>query len=490
MKILLINPPVVNDIGYPKSETPPLSLLYLAAFLEKNGYTDIKVIDADIERLSWSALGDLFARENPDIVGIGGPSFVLPALIKTAEIAREKLPSSLIITGGFGPTKEPEKVLNAANQAVDLIIMGEGEVTLLEIVQRKETGGKDFNNIKGLAFLNKENNLVFTEERECIMDLDSIPWPAFHLLTPDFSKYPGAPLSPKKYKEIGSPRATMLAARGCPHRCTFCSLGSRRYRQRSPKDVVAEMEFYKNKFKVKSIQIYDDEFIGMSPKQNEWVQEICNEIIRKGLHKELTFLIQGRCSEFIELETLKKMKEAGFAWIWWGVESGSQRILDEVIHKDIKLENVHRAFALARQAGIKSLMFIMVGFPGETPEDIKLSANLIKKIKPDDTGIHVLTPYPGSELREYLQKNNLLDNITDYYKYDTNMNVNHHTKEMTAEEINKYYRLLIFRFEHNAWHFIKFGLKSLITVNGWKKLFKRIKIVMAYSFGWFRIKFS
>ncbi|MDD2654847.1 MAG: radical SAM protein [Candidatus Omnitrophica bacterium] len=487
MKILLINPPVFNDIGVCKSETPPLSLLYLGGYLEKYGFKDIKIIDADREGLTWLALGDLLVKENPDVVGIGGPSFVLPALIKTAEIARQKLPYCTIIAGGFGPTKEPEKVLKAVDQAVNFIVMGEGEETLLELVKRIETGDKNFNNIKGLAFLDQGGKLVITEPRGYIMDLDSIPWPAFHLLTTDFSKYPGAPLSPKKYKEMREPRATIVGARGCPHRCTFCSLGSRLYRHRSPKDIVAEMEYYKNKFHVRSIQIYDDEFIGMSPKQNEWVREICDEIIKKNLQKDLTFLVQGRCSQFVELETLKVMKRAGFAWIWWGVESGSQRILDDVIHKDIKIENIHRAFGLAKKAGLKSLMFIMVGFPSETPDDIKLSADLIKKIKPDDIGIHVLTPYPGSELRKYFEDRNLLENLNDYYKYDTNLNVNHHTEEMTASEIMKYYRLLIFRFEHNNWHFIKFGLKSLLTLDGWRKLAKRIRIVFNYFTGWAKI---
>jgi len=490
MKILLINPPVFNDIGECKSDTPPLSLLYLAGYLEKYGFGNIKVLDADREGLTWSALGELLLREKPDVVGIGGPSFVLPALIKTAEVAREKLPDCLIVAGGFGPTKEPEKVLRAANRAINFAVIGEGEITFLELVKQQASGQKDFNNVKGLAFLSRDGSLIITEPRGYIMDLDSIPWPAFHLLASDFSKYPGAPLSPKKYKEMKEPRATIVGARGCPHRCTFCSLGSRTYRQRSPKDIVAEMEYYKNKFKVRSIQIYDDEFIGMSPKQNEWVREICDEIIKKNLQKDLTFLVQGRCSQFVDLETLKIMKKAGFAWIWWGVESGSQRILDDVIHKDIKIENVYRAFDLAKKAGLKSLMFIMVGFPGETPSDVKLSADLIKKIKPDDVGIHILTPYPGSELRKYFESNNLLDNIDDYYKYDTNMNVNYHTKEMTASEIMKYYRLLIFRFEHNNWHFIKFGFKSLATLDGWRKLFKRIRIVFGYFAGWLDIGFK
>lgn len=129
IKILLVNPPVFNDIGSVLADTPPMGLLYLAAFLEKNGYPRIGVIDADAARLSWEDLGNLFSKERPDIVGITGPSFVLPALFKTAKVAREKLPHCHIVTGGFGSTKEPEKALKAVDRVIDYIVLGEGEET-------------------------------------------------------------------------------------------------------------------------------------------------------------------------------------------------------------------------------------------------------------------------------------------------------------------------------------------------------------------------
>jgi len=484
MRILLINPPVWNDIGRILADTPPLSLLYLAAYLEKNGYSDVKIVDADAIQLSWSDLKDLFIKENPDIIGVTGPSFVLPALIKTVEIARKNLLNCLIVTGGFGSTKEPEKVLKAANRAVNFIVMGEGEITFLELVKAIENKQNDFSGINGLAYL-KNNEVVFTEKRDFIKDLDSIPWPAYQFLTPGLLDYKGLHAD---YKEMPKPNGILFASRGCPHRCAFCSLGRKVYRVRSPKDIVDEMEFYKNEFGVKSIQVYDDEFIGMSHKQNEWVEEICDEVIERNLHRSLTFLIQGRCSQFVELETLKKMRKAGFVWIWWGVESGSQKILDS-IHKDIKIENIIKDFSLAKEAGIKSMMFIMVGFPGETKDDIKLTARIIKKVKPDEVRIHILSPYPGSELRKYFEEHDLLE-TTDYYKFDSRRNVIHHTEEMTAEEIKKNFRLLVFRFENGYWYFVKFMAKSLLSLDGWKKLFKRIKMTFEHFNGWLKVNRS
>jgi len=490
MKILLINPPVFNDVGRCKADAPPLALLYLAGYLVKYGFPDVKVIDADRAGITWSALADLLVKEKPDIVGVSGTSYVLPVLIKTAQIARNCLPDCLIVAGGFGPSNEPEKVLRAANRAFNLVVMREGEETLLEIAKRqKNQENKDFSDVAGLAFLDSSDNLMVTKHREYIKDLDSIPCPAssFNLLNADFSEYPGAPMN----KEMERPRATIIAARGCPHRCTFCSMGSKMYRQRSPKDIIDEIELYKNKFGVKSIQIYDDEFVGMSPQQNEWIKEICDEMMKRRI--QLPWLVQGRCSQFIDLDTLKKMREAGCLWIWWGVESGSQKVLDN-IHKDIKIENIYRTFALAKEANIKSLMFLMVGLPSQTPADIKMSIDLVKRIKPDDIGIHITTPFPGSELRRYLQANNLLDitldNLTNYYKLDTDRHIHHHTREMTSAEIVKYFKLLVFSYKHSPWYFIKFGFKSLVTIDGWEKLSKRIKIIINHFSIWLKIKFN
>jgi len=483
MKIVLINPPIWNDIGRILADTPPLGLLFLAGYLEKNNYSDIKIIDADALKMTWQDLGNWLKKEQPDIVGVTGPSFVLPALFKTVELTKKTLSEAKIIAGGYGPTVEPEKVLKHKNGLIDFIVMGEGEITFLELVKAIEAKQKDFNKINGLAYL-ENSKVVFTQKRDFIRDLDSIPWPAYHFLTPGLLEYGGMHAD---YNEMPRPHGILFASRGCPHRCSFCSLGRKMYRVRSPKDVVDEMEFYKNKFGIRSIQVYDDELVGMSSQQNQWITEICDEIISRGLNQEMTFMGQGRCSEYVKLETLKKMKQAGFVWMWWGVESGSQKILD-FITKDIKVKNVYRTFDLARKAGLKSMMFIMVGFPKETQKDIKLTAKIIKEVNPDEVRIHILSPYPGSKLREYFEKHNLLE-TTDYYKFDSRRNVIHHTEEMTAEEIKDNFRLLVFRFENGYWYFIKFWIKSLFSIDGWKKIPKRIKMIINYILSWAKIGF-
>ena len=260
MKILLINPSIYNDTGKRRAASPPLSLLYLAAYLEKNGYLDTKVIDTDALELKSQGISELFLKEKPDVIGMGGAAFVLPALVKAAQIAKQALPNCLVVAGGFGPTNEPEKVLRT--KVVDFVVMGEGELTLLELIKaREDKQRKTFNDINGIAFIDKDGGFVLTQKRDNIKDLDSLPLPAFHLLTPGFLTYPGQPINAKKMPEIKKPIITILASRGCPHRCVFCSLGSKVYRQRSPKKVVDEMELYKNKYGVKTVALYDDEFV-------------------------------------------------------------------------------------------------------------------------------------------------------------------------------------------------------------------------------------
>ncbi|MDD5033108.1 MAG: cobalamin-dependent protein, partial [Candidatus Pacebacteria bacterium] len=193
MKILLLTPPAFCDIGHVSSSAPPLSLLYLAGYLRKNGYENIKVIDADAVQMDWGEMKTMFEKENPDIVGITGVSLIFPTIVKTVKLAREVLPGKKIIVGGFAATTESEKILRETHGAIDFVVKGEGEMTLLELVQKIEGRSDDFKNVKGIAYLDENNNFIPTEPREYIKDLNSIPWPAYDLLNKDPKTYRGMP---------------------------------------------------------------------------------------------------------------------------------------------------------------------------------------------------------------------------------------------------------------------------------------------------------
>ena len=481
MKIIFINPPAWNFTGQTNANCPVLGVMYLATILDKAGY-QAKVIDAEALGWSWDKLAQEIKQENPDVIGLTSTTLFMPVLYKTADVCRETLPQVKILAGGFGPSLEPEKTLKEC-PSIDILGLGESEITIIELIRCLEANG-DLSKINGLAFRNQSGDVIKTAPRPLIEDLDSLPLPDYRLINPPFSFYHGVF---GVYKGIALPNAVMVGSRGCPHRCIFCCNAGKKPRFRSAKSIADEIEFYKKELKVKSIQFYDDEFVGMSSGQNAWVREVCQEIIDRGLD-DLGYLCQGRCSRFLDLETLKMMRRAGFRWIWWGVESGSQKILDR-IKKDLKIDDIYYSFKLAKKAGLLSLMFMMVGFPDETKEDVKKSADLIKGIKPDKIRIHITTPLPGSELWEELYQKGQIDEF-DYFKYSTRLSVVHHTDTMTREEIKEYYRMLIFRFENGYWYFFKFVLKSLTTIEGWKQFSKRLKIAVNHLFKWRKMKKS
>jgi len=480
MKTLLIYPPLHNFLGSCHSATTPLGLMYLAAVLEKNNYL-VKIIDAEKLLLSWEDLKQRIIKEKPDIIGIGGTSLSLPALCKTAEICHNILPNAKIIAGGAGVTFEPKKVLQE-NPAIDLVVMYEAEKTILEIMEYFKDN-KNLSNINGIAF--RENNkIVINEKQEYISDLDSIPFPAYHLLEPNFTAYPGIHRGEQIYG-LKMPNAVIMASRGCPHRCIFCSNGKIKKRQRDPVKIVDEIEFCYKKIHAKSIQFYDDEFIGTSPAQNKWVEEICDEIIKRGLNK-LDYFVQGRCSSFINLQTLQKMHDAGFKWIWWGVESGSQKVLD-LMKKDTTVADIENSFKLAKQAKIKSLMFIIIGIPGETKKDVLKTGKLIEKIKPDQVRFHIITPFPGSAIWDTLKAK---DQIEDYnfLHYNTRFSAVHHTDEMTKQEIEEIYNMMILRYESDKKNLIKVFFKSFLSLKEFKKLPFRIKKIFKHIPQWIKMK--
>ncbi|MFH1387840.1 MAG: radical SAM protein, partial [Patescibacteria group bacterium] len=310
MKILLINSPVWLISGKSIAESPPLGLLYLASVLEKNKY-QVKVIDADILKLDKQSLSHRIKLENPDIIGIGSTTLGLPALFKTVDICKKAQLRAKIITGGAGTSIEPENVL-ITNKNIDVAFINEAEESIINWLSVLKNG-QSFKKVKGIAFL--DNGKFFkTEAQLPPQNLDDIPFPAYHLLEPAHNDYHGVS---GEWEGIDIPNAVIMGSRGCPHRCIFCSNKTRQPRRRSPKNIVDEIEFNKKNFNINSVQFYDNEFIGMTADQNQWVKLICKEIIDRKLNK-LGYLIQGRCNKFVDLETLKMMRRAGFRWIWWG----------------------------------------------------------------------------------------------------------------------------------------------------------------------------
>jgi len=386
MKILLINPPSFNTIEscLPKvidegrGFTPPLGLMYIASYLEK--YTDhqIEIIDAQVEQLKYKELEEKIKQRNPDIVGLTAMTFTLIDVLKTAKIAKKISPNIKIILGGPHPTIYPEET--ARIKEVDFCIIGEGEKAIVKLIKNINNPEK-LKQIKGIVFRDKKN-VINTGQTDFIKNLDNLPFPARHLVP--YKKYFWS-LSPL------APITTMFTSRGCPYKCLFCDRPQfgKNFRARSAKNVVDEMEKCQ-KMGIKEIFIYDDTF-GVNRQR---VLDICNEIVKRKLN--IAWNIRTRVDTVGE-EVLTKMKKAGCLRIHYGVEAGTQKILN-VLRKGITLKMAEKAFKWTKKVGIETLGYFMIGSPTETKKDILQTIKFMKKLNPDYAHITITTPFPATDL--------------------------------------------------------------------------------------------
>ena len=389
MRILLINPPLENEItswnpqflDQERGHNPPLGLLYLAGYLKsKEGSHQIKIIDAPTEKLSYPQLREKIREFDPELTGITAMSFTLIDALKTAQIAKEINPQTKVVMGGphihiYG--KETLKIGNS-----DFMVLGEGEETFYQLI--KNLGNEEkLKTIPGLIFYDKNRNLISTGAPRFIENLNEIPFPARDLVN-----------NKKYFSLLGESNlvTTMITSRGCPYKCLFCDrphLG-KIFRARSPQNVVEEMEECEKEYGIKEFLIYDDTFTI----DRQRVIDICNEIIRRKL--DIIWDIRARVNT-VDKEMLKLLRKAGCVRIHYGVEAGTQKILN-VLRKGITLEQAEKAFQLTRQAGIQTLAYFMIGNPGETKEDILKTIEFSKKLKPDYVHITTLMPFPATDL--------------------------------------------------------------------------------------------
>jgi len=386
MKILLINPTTFNMLPtmLPKSVdevrgyNPPLGILYLAAYLQKHSEHQVEILDCQVEELDYKQIGNKIQEKNPDAIGLTTMTFTLIDVLNIAKIAKKINSEIKIILGGPHIDIYPKETIN--QPCVDYLVLGEGEIPLKNLLDNIDSTN-NLRQIRSIVF--KDNHkIINTGRAELNQDLDSLPFPARHL-----THY-------KKYSSVLSktnPVTTMFTSRGCPYNCLFCdrpTLG-KIFRARSAKNVVDEMEECQ-KMGIKEILIYDDTFTV----NRQRVIDICSEIQKRNLN--INWDVRARV-DTVDENLLKAMKVSGCQRIHYGVEAGTQKILD-VLRKGITLEQVEKAFRLSRKIGLETLAYFMIGSPTETKEDILETIKFAKKLKPDFAHITITTPFPSTDL--------------------------------------------------------------------------------------------
>jgi radical SAM superfamily enzyme YgiQ (UPF0313 family) len=397
MKVFLVYPPwnIEEKLsGYSRemmkdveaATSPPLGLAYIAAVLEKAGH-DVKIFDCQFLD-QYDLFFNSLRKEKPDIVGVSVFTASVNSTFDLINRVKKILPRTKIIVGGPHAGAAPEHCLK--NRCIDIVVIGEGEVTILGICS-----GKPLGKIEGIVY-RSGGKIKYNRLRKPIENLDSLPFPDRDLL-PSIYRY-----RTEIEKLAREPYTSMFTSRGCPYRCIYCSktVFGRSFRARSAKNVVDEMEFLINKYKVKHIHIYDDTF-NNDPKR---VFDICNEIIKRGL--DVTWDCESRVNT-MSRELLKKMAEAGCTSVGYGVESADQNILN-TLQKDVDLKKVKDAVRWAREAGIRTRCYFIIGSPGETKDTVRKTIDFAKEANPDFALYSILTPFPGTQLFDWLREKKLI----------------------------------------------------------------------------------
>jgi radical SAM superfamily enzyme YgiQ (UPF0313 family) len=372
MKILLVQPPSRHR-EHESIVVPPLGLSYIAAVLEKNGYA-VEILDAFALHQSWTEFENDVKEADADIVGLGGMTPVIDNTYRAASICRKYC--KYLVVGGPHVTISIRNVFDQIPEA-DFAVYGEGENTFLELVRAIDHNG-DFGKIAGLATKEGVN-----PPREPISDLDSLPFPARHLLPNHLYEYIFS-----KNKRM----TTMFTSRGCPYQCIFCdkSVFGSKYRKRSAENVVQEISLIKDMYEDVSIVFYDDLFT----LDKQRVIRICQGILERNLR--IDWKCEGRV-DAVDAELLGWMKRAGCSMIAYGVESGNQKGID-YLNKKITPDQARNAFSLTRKAGIMTTAYFVLGIPVETYEDEMGTIEFAKSLKPNYAQFSILSPFPGTKL--------------------------------------------------------------------------------------------
>jgi anaerobic magnesium-protoporphyrin IX monomethyl ester cyclase len=415
MKILFIQFPWTEihkkyeDLAKIQGFEPPLGICYLAAIAEKRGH-EVKILDFEVEQLiTLPEQIRAIMNFRPDILGITSTT---PCYHKIEPLTRKikELLDVKIIVGGPHMTVLKEAVFFPS---VDFGVYGEGELTFAELLKELEKKGKkDYSKINGLIYW-KNKKIKKTPPRMYIENLDSLDFPARHLLKLDMYKL--------SIKKKGLVRITnIMAMRGCPYDCVFCSahtMWGRKARFRSPSNVVDEIEECHKKYNISHF-VFTDSTLTLSRKQ---VEGICHELIRRGL--KITWEGWTRAN-LIDEPLLRLMKSAGFNRISVGIESGDPNIL-KLIKKEVALQDIRKIYQIIKKLNIEATCSVMIGHPGETKKTVMKTINFVRSIPEIKySGLSIATPYPGTELRKMAENGEhglklLTNDYRQLVRYDT-----------------------------------------------------------------------
>lgn len=395
MDVVLINPEdrtaVKNKLGF---VLPPLNLMYLGAALESASFT-VKIIDDDLKRIGAEGVARIVERINPLIVGITATTATIRTSLEYIRAIKNRLPYVLTVIGGPHPTFLPVDTLRECRD-LDVVVMGEGEATIVDLAEACEKGGR-LDGVAGITY-REGDRIQTTGPRALIEDLDEIPFPARHLV----------PF--RDYETSSQDAGGMITSRGCVYPCRYCSsslIMGKKFRFRSPENVVDEVEELVDVYGLHDIAFLDDTFMLHRPR----AREISEEIRRRNL--DVSFVTSSRV-DMVQESLLRDLKNAGMNTIYYGVESGCQRVLD-MMKKGITVKQAEDAVRVTKKVGVDVITSFILGYPGEKPSEMDRTIDFSIKLDPDYSQYSILTPFPGTPIYAELRSQGLIEDDWENY---------------------------------------------------------------------------
>ncbi len=440
----------------------PIGPALLAAVAEKAGHT-ARIVDVGLEQSPEETIRQAFAAASWDVAGLSCMSVEFRGGVETAGWIRAISPGTHIILGGQHPTIMPEQTLGFP--CVDSICIGEGEDTWAGFLERLSTG-ESLEGLKGLWF-RKNGIVVRNPPREGYVDVDAVPQPAYHLL--DLERY--FDLDFVRFPTVDSRAIQVFTSRGCPYQCIYChDLFGKRFRGRKPELVWEEILYLYRQYGIREFMVEDDIF----NMDLERAKRICDLVIGSGLKLGFQFGNGVRLERFDE-ELMRKLSEAGTHHMAIAIESANRRV-QKLIKKNLKVDRLDEVLGWARKYRIETLGFFMLGFPGETVEEINQTIRFACSSRFDEALFSIATPYAGTELNRLARADGsyeAADGIHDAWEGVLQLKAD----EWDQQKLRKLQRKAYFLFFLTRFRFLKILMKMKSP-----KMFRRYWAALTRNF--------
>ncbi len=424
MKVALINPRFRLPID--TRTTPHLGLAYLAAVSARRG-DEVRVYDADVEE---QPLEDFIQEFRPHLVGITANTPQVKQAWRTAAKIKKVHDVPVVLGGPHVSVAAEDLDFESCQQPdVDMVVRGEGEATWTTISERLESYLKDqptyqshdifdpqknlWSDVLGISFKTSDRQLHRNPDRPAMPDLDSLPWPAYHL----FKMHKYTNLQPATDHIPGAQSFSIMTSRGCPYRCTFCSQSIMpiKWRARSPENVLEEWRHLVRDLDALEIGVLDDS----ANIRVDRLVKLADMVIANQLNHVPWIFVNGIRANLASLELMKKLKQAGLKRTAFGVETGDEEIMAS-IDKRVDHDTIRQAFKNAKAAGLETIGFFIIGLPGDTRETMQRTIQFACELDPLIANFSMMTPYPGTKVYEIVKRQGrmLVKDWEDYVFFD------------------------------------------------------------------------